>query len=183
MDHAVAEAATAWATIATAVASWALAAVTVGVVCAQIREAKRATGLQLFVLLTQDFQSPAMRSLRRAFATELLIARLHEPQRKPLADETVLEFFENLAHLTRDKVLERQIVWNYFSVTVDSYWHASQSFIGSLRVAEGDAELYVDLEWLAKELAAITSKRQQRGYQPPQAERVNDFLRSEQSLT
>ena len=76
MDHALAETATAWATIATAIASWALACVTVWMVRAQIREAKRATGLQLFVQLAQDFQSPAMRGLRRAFATELLIARL-----------------------------------------------------------------------------------------------------------
>lgn len=184
MSHEAAEVATAWATIATAIASWVLAGVTVWMVRAQTGEAKRATGLQLFAQVARDFQDPGIRNLRRAFATELLISRLHDPKRKPLADESVLEFFENLAHLTRDRVLDPRIVWNYFSVAVEGYWHASKDFVFALRAAEHDDELYSDLEWLATELATITSTRAHKeAPQSPAPERVNDYLRSEQALT
>ncbi|MBB6582226.1 hypothetical protein HXP36_10815 [Ralstonia solanacearum] len=153
-------------------------------VSAQIGEAKRATGLQLFTQLARDFQDPAMRGLRRVFASELLAARLHDPVRRPLADETVLEFFENLAHLTRDKVLDRRIVWNYFSVAVEGYWYAAKDYVIALRTTDRDSELYCDLEWLSTELTKITSKRtRQIVPRSPSPEKVNDFLRSEQSLT
>ncbi|HDR9483228.1 TPA: hypothetical protein QDC20_000327 [Burkholderia aenigmatica] len=184
MDHAAAEGATAWATIATAIASWLLAGVTMWMVRVQIGEAKRATGLQLFSQIVRDFQEPGMRSLRRAFATELLAARLHEPTRNPLTDESVLEFFENLAYLTRDRVLDRRIVWNYFSIAVEGYWHACRDFVFALRTAELDEDLYSDLEWLATEMASITLEHARRqALQSHTPERVNEYLRSEQALT
>ncbi|AVA38253.1 DUF4760 domain-containing protein [Cupriavidus metallidurans] len=187
MDHAWAESVSTYASVATAVASWVLAGVTVWMVRSQIGEAKRATGLQLFTQLARDFQDPAMRSLRRAFAAELLAARthgLHDQNLRPLADETVLEFFENLAHLTRDRVLERRIVRNYFSVAVVAYWRASKEYVMALRAFSRDTELYSDLEWLSAELSPITSMKS--GViipQTPSSQAINDFLRAEQSLT
>lgn len=108
----------------------------------------------------------------------------HEPQRKPLADETILEFFENLAHLTRDHVLNHHVVCNYFSVAIEGYWHASRDFVIVLRAAERDTELYSDLEWLATELASISAKRARRPVPLSRTrEKMNDYLRSEQALT
>ncbi|RQP38369.1 DUF4760 domain-containing protein [Burkholderia ubonensis] len=184
MDQSSAAIVTAWAAIVTAAATVAMAIITFGLVRAQIAEAKRSTGLQLFAQLTRDFQDPTMRGLRRAFATKLLSARLYPDQaEKPLTDETVLEFFEHLAHLTREQVLETRIVWNYFSVAVEGYWHAARDFVTDLRHRESDTELYCELEWLAEKFAQLTARRHGRSApERPSSDKINDYLRSEQTL-
>lgn len=168
----------------TAIGTWILAAITFWLVRGQIAESKRATGLQLFTQLTHDFQDPNMRVQRKNFASGLLYYRKKkQPALNPLNDETVLEFFENIAHLTKSGVLEKTIIWNYFSVAVEGYWYAVRDLITDLRKHEDDDDLYRDLEWLSEEFSMITAKRKGRdtSERPPQ-DKISSYLESEVCL-
>jgi hypothetical protein len=102
------------AEIFTALGTWVLVVITFCLVRGQITEAKSATGLQLFTQLAHDFQDASMRMQRMNFAVGLLYARQSkQPANGPLvtnllADETVLEFLENLAHPTRGEMIEKK---------------------------------------------------------------------------
>ena len=172
------------AEIYTALGTWALAAITFCLVRRQTTESKRATGLQLFTQITHDFQDPIMRKLRKQFAAGLLYYRQNkQPVLDPLADETVLEFLENIAHLTRSEVLEKTIIWNYFSVAIEGYWYAVRDLITDYRIKENDNDLYRDLEWLSEEFAKITAKRKGRdASERPTQKKIDGYLYSEMDL-
>lgn len=167
----------------TALGTWALVLATCWFMRSQLAEAKRATGLQLFAQLVQDYQRPEMRNLRRTFALQCKLAGGKSGVSLVCAtDETVLEFFENLAHLTLDKVLEEKVVWSYFSVAVEGYWHASQSMIEELRQREGDDKLYERMEALSNRFAALTEGARGKGIYFSTADRVQAYLDSEAAL-
>ena len=162
-----------------------LAAGTIYLVKSQIAEQKKATGLQLFVQLTHDFQVDDMRRLRTQFARALLAHRgSSQVDSDPLSDETVVEFFENLAHLTKSGILDLQMVWNYFSIAVECYWLAVRDLIGEMRRTEDeDLDLYRDWQWLAEEFLRLDGCRRSLSvpYEPSK-QRVEGYLQSEVKL-
>jgi hypothetical protein len=172
------------AEIFTALGTWVLACITFFLVRGQIKESERATGLQLFAQLTHDFQDPYMRQLRNDFSARLFFYReKREPVPDPLEDVTVLDFLENIAHLTKSEVLEKTIIWNYFSVAVEGYWYAVRDSIADLRKRENDDDLYRDLEWLSEAMSMISARRKGRdASERPTQEKIRDFLASEMKL-
>ncbi len=185
MDANTANALIAYGTWALALLNLALVGVTMSAAKRQTAEAKRATGLQLFAQLVREYQDPSMRALRRKFATRLLQARTfpHDPEVDPLTDESVLEFFENLANLTRTSVLENTVVWSYFSVAIDGYWHAVRDHVSALRQQEGEEDWYREFENLSEDFARMSAQRCGR-HDPkrPSPETVERYLRSETNL-
>jgi hypothetical protein len=170
----------------TATGTWALAIVTLLAVAIsfrfaqqQIKESKKSTGLQLFVQLTRDYQSPEMRELRKQFAAIILANRqpkAHHSPVSPLSDQTVLDFFENISHLTKDNVLEKKIVWNYFCDSILNYWHSISPYVTNMRNEINDQSLFEDFEWLCNEFIMLN-----KGIRPDD-NRLKNFLESEAYL-
>jgi hypothetical protein len=109
----------------------------------QNRAVKKLASMQMFLQLVQQYDSDEMRD-RRKLLSEFL-------QRNPTPtefDDSVLCFLETLAHMTRRKLLDQELVLTHFSIDICVYWSATENFIRELRERCGDKTLYEELEWL-----------------------------------
>jgi len=146
-----------------ALGTWILAIVTIVAVGRQVAASKNAAQQTLFVQLTREYQGSSMRLLRKNFAGWLhayLLDVARAPD--PLADETVLEFLENLGYLTRKDYLHIDFVWNYFSDTVIGFWNAARNPIAQRRADHSDPQLFSELEWLYGELLKFDAERSRK---------------------
>ena len=78
---------------------------------------------------------------------------LDNPNARDL-DDTVLVFFENLAYLTRKRVIDPDMVYNVFSIDVCNYWIAVKSYVEGLRKEANDGTLCEEMEELSKVMQA-----------------------------
>jgi hypothetical protein len=151
----------------------------------QLEAARRVAQLQLFVQLTERWNSNPMRALRRDFAARLIHSR--DPSGlnvDPLADETVMGFFELLGYLTHKDYLIRDLVWNYFSVELGGYWSAVKPHVVKARNDQADRQLYEELEWLFGLMIRLEPKRPGDGEreEPWSDEDIEAFLEGEVRL-
>ena len=173
---------TAWGTWALVVVTWVSIFVTIWFIRKQIRASKEASALQLFVQLTGEFQDQRMRHLRKTLA-RYLHARLADSATAidPLADDTVLQFFENIGYLTHIGFLDNNVIWNYFSHHICGYWTAAKPEIEALRRMPGNRDLYDEMEWLHNEMLRLDRIK---GHDRTEwlGDRTTRFLKLETSL-
>ncbi|MEI6232183.1 MAG: hypothetical protein WCT04_03975 [Planctomycetota bacterium] len=111
----------------------------------QNKIAKELACVQLFLQLTQQYDSDDMQRKRAALADALLA----NPKAVEI-DDTVLTFFENLAHLRRRGLLEDEMTWNFFSVDVIFFHAAADHYIASMRTKFNAQDLFVEFENLSR---------------------------------
>lgn len=171
-------------TLLTATGTIWLARETVSMAEATVAEARRATGFQLFHQQVEMYQSVEMRKLRQSLANALASYQLPGLPIDPVSeDSTVLDFFENLAHLIRNEAIDKNVAWNYFSDAVRCYWHACERAILPIRKTLQQPDLYEDFEWLSGEFAYLLQGGG-RGKQPKFATdgEAKRFLKAESKL-
>jgi hypothetical protein len=111
----------------------------------QNRAAKQLASLQLFLQLAGQWDSWDMHRKRAQLARTLLA------DRKALRlDDTVLVFFETLAHMVRRDLVDHDLVWTTFWVDVCSYWAAVDHYVCHARREFSDPTLFEEIEWLNK---------------------------------
>ena len=111
----------------------------------QNRNEKELACVQLFLQLTQQYDSEDMQRKRTALADALL----KNPGENEI-DDTVLTFFENVAHLKRRGLLEDEMTWNFFSVDVIFFYAAVDHYIRYMRTKFNAQDLFVEFENLSK---------------------------------
>lgn len=130
-----------------ALGTWAAVLCALVAVWLQNRSAKRLTCLQLFLQLAAQYDSDEMQRRRAQLSKKLL----QNPKTLDVED-TLLVFFENLALMSRLKLLDRRLVWNSFSVDVCSYWFALKHYVMHVRQVFKDDEFFCEFEELNKRL-------------------------------
>lgn len=111
----------------------------------QNKIARELACVQLFLQLTQQYDSEDMQRKR-----ELLASALLKNPNDCEIDDTVLTFFENLAHLCRRGLLEDEMTWNFFSVDVIFFHAAVVHYIQFMRAKFNALDLFVEFENLSK---------------------------------
>ncbi len=133
--------------------------------------------------LVNVFDSREWLGHRSRFAKMLLEDRSNIDLRR---DTPVAEFFEELAYMTRRKVLDKGMVWNSFFWPLEHYYPAltaSPSLIEKVRSDSHASTLYRELPWLYQELCAVCAKEEGWStYMPPNAEEIKQFLEVEIKL-
>ena len=99
----------------------------------------------MILQLAQQYDSLDMQRKRGALAEALL----NHPGEHDL-DDTVLMFFENLAHLRRRGLLEDEMTWNFISVDVIFFHAATEHYIRHMRSKFSAQHLFEEFENLAK---------------------------------
>lgn len=117
----------------------------------QNKNERELMSVQLFLQLAQQFDSAEMLLKREALAAALL----KNPKDTEI-DDTVLTFFENVAHLRRRRLLEDEMTWNFFSVDVIFLHNAAAHYIQHMRQKFNANDLFLEFENLSK---AWQSKR------------------------
>ena len=153
-----------------ALGTWAAVLCALFVVWSQNRSAQRLTCLQLFIQLAAQYGSAEMHDARRRIAKRLL----DDPKTLEVED-SLLIFFENLAILSRKRLLDRDLTWNTFVFDVPRYWHLLRHYVLHARAVTNTPALYEEFEHLAKELSS-------RAYSPlgtklPSLELTDESLR------
>lgn len=103
--------------------------VTVIVFIVESRRSRFARAIDILMQFDSRFDSPEFRGIRRCAAEFLLSGAKEEDRdgRQAIAD--VLNFFETVAFLYRNKVIEANMVWHTFASWLLPYWKASDSYL------------------------------------------------------
>jgi hypothetical protein len=180
---------TQWTQISAIAACIGVAVTSAGVIVALIFHSKNlkhtrlSTSAKMVSDLVSLFHSEEWLAHRSHFAKMLLQDR---SSIDPSGDSPVLEFFEELAYMTKRGILDKGMVWNSFFWVIERYYPAVTGPPNLLEKARLDSHsftLYRELIWLYKELSTLCAKEEGSSvYMPPNAEDVKHFLEGEIKL-
>ena len=143
------------------------------------------TSAALLSSFNASYDSAEMRAARKSFAEKLLDE--DKRQQIDLANsEKVLEFFEEIAYLTRRKVLDKGMVWNHFSWFLERYYQAvtkHPNVFERTRKEQQSSAIYQEIDWLYCELQKVDQKENKLSeYSALTEEQVKKFLLYESKL-
>lgn len=172
-------------------AAWGTALITlIGILVAlygvwwQVRKQRLMNSAAMITGLADRFTSEEWRSYRIHCASAIAARRRGE-EFDLSKDFPVLGFFENIGHLVRRRVLDREMIWNKFGWYIIRYHialSAGQSLIEQNRASEGDTTLWEEFDWLNGEMLRIYRKRGISIGQSTWDARIDELLRQESHL-
>lgn len=138
----------------------------------------------LLTTLSSTFESLEMRQRRATFA--LMLYTFDKREEIDLySTDSVLDFFEEVGHLVKRGVLDKEMAWNHFFWHLERYYQAVSSPVNLIRKARSKHKfptLYSEAEWLFNELKVFREKRGGKKYKAPSKEEVAEFLQNEVRL-
>lgn len=175
---------TAWSTFALAVSTFALAVFTLILVrttrqaaAQEIEDRKNVTRLELTLRLTREYDSAQFITIREKLGHHL--ANVGGPPDAWLAD-TLLDFFETMGHLAHRGLLDNELLWNDFSMSVLCYWNGLAGYVEKRRMQFRDEVVFGEAEWLYNFLQAEEQRRRQaRGAAAMPLQTCETFFRAE----
>jgi hypothetical protein len=159
-------------TIVMAVATWALAGITLWAVHKQGHDAAQLLSVQISNELDKQFDSVEFRSSRRQFAQALLTGK--EPP-----DYRVLDFLEKTALYVQHGAMDEDTAYSEFSYYVERYWPAAANLIKEFRQTERDPSYYSNLESWYGEIKKMNASRRRS---QPDANEIAAFVKEEAGL-
>jgi hypothetical protein len=129
-----------------AAAAWALAIGTVVLLWWQVRVSQRLNSANAVLTLRERFDSREFRRRRKTLSGRLLAGR-HDD----ITNLEVAAFFELIASMTHEGVLDRRLVWEAFGTWINGYYYALRNpvdVIGRARTALKDPLIMHEYEWL-----------------------------------
>ena len=124
------------------IAAWAglaSALVAIAAILVESRRARLATGVDLLMRLTNQFDSAEMRETRKRAAIGL---RSHAPDKA----NPIFDFFEMVGYFVKRGILDKEASWFMFGYWVCNYWSAASSHIRDAQAQ--DPTLWSDFEYL-----------------------------------
>jgi hypothetical protein len=167
------------------VTAWATAIgliITIVLFAKTMHEQREVTSATLMVSLADHWRSERMAAYRKRLAQDLLAA----PKKMP-SDSEVLDFFENIGHLTKRGYLDEKMVWNLFVWELSCYYKAvtgDQNLIEAERKRYGHQAIYSELEWLYHRFVEIDKQTNNNSQKPsklvePDKNDIDEFLNDE----
>ncbi len=135
------------------IATWATLFVALLIVWLQNRSNRKTMGLQLYNQLAAQWDSNEMQNRRSRLALRLL----RKPERIDIED-SILVFFENIGHLTRKGLLDKELIWNTYSIDIAHYWLACQAYVLHTRSQFKCEEMYKEFESLNRLMQDVTAE-------------------------
>jgi hypothetical protein len=142
---------TTWATL---VGTWILIVGTLSFAYWQMRQTQRINSAKTILDLRDRFDSPPMRAARRELSTQLLGPEVTTE----IENYDVGFFFQLMGSLTRERILDRRMVWNAFGPWVTGYYYSLTHPVDRFalwREQSHDPSVFLEFEWLAKEMARL----------------------------
>jgi hypothetical protein len=166
-------------TIAMAIASWVLNAISFWSILEQRSDARELLQSQIGAELDKEFDSAEIRRARRSLASQLL------HKKDDVSDYRVLDFFEKVGAYASQRRIDEDTVYESFSYYLERYWLASQGPIREFRKAEHDGTYYTGFEDLYNSTLSYDAKRHHkaRTQVAPSENEVKGFLEDEAALS
>ena len=166
-------------TIAMAIASWVLNAISFWSILEQRNDARDLLQSQIAAELDKEFDSAEIRRARRSLASQLLHKNVD------VSDYRVLDFFEKVGTYASQRRIDDNTVYESFSYYLERYWLASQGPIREFRKSERDETYYAGFEGLYNSTLSNDAKRHHRASTQvaPSDSEVKSFLEDEAALS
>ncbi len=168
---------TAWATVITvfiaAIAIW-----------LESRRTAISRGVDILMRYSSEFSSDEFLARRLRFA-KILKKKMEGKLNKKDQNELValatffLDHYEVIGFLLRKKILDRQLVYVYYSYTLVGYWRFLKEVIDTYKTDE--PTLWEDVEWLHDEFIKLYKKRMPTGVIELTDVKIKNFIETELS--
>lgn len=138
----------------------------------------------ILTTMSLAFETPDLLRRRRMSAMRLLDER-NRDQIDLCDSESVLDFLEQVAFLTRRGVLDLEMVWNNFSWHIERYYQAATSptdLIAKARNKHDSPSLYIEIEWLREKLGDIRQETAGEARKVLTPHQIKEFLIHETNL-
>ena len=170
-----------------AIGAWATVFATFVAILAILMEARRAAmgrGIDTLMKYSSEFSSDEFLDRRLMFARiakKKIERKLNKNEQNAfIAYATFfLDHYEIIGFLLRKKMLDKQLVYVYYSSTLFSYWRFFKEVIDIYRADE--PTLWEDVEWLYSELTKLFRKRVPTGNVELTDEKLKKFIATELS--
>ena len=162
----------------TALATFVMALVAVVAVYVEIRHTRFTVGTDIILRLDEKFHSEKYRKIRRNAATAFLDEKLGDKRWEK--GEDILNFFETVAILCRQKALDNNIVWDMFFYWMHRYYQCMEGHIKN--ICKNDPTMWENLISLHKHLVEIEKHRRHCSDVDVPENIMNDFLVAESKL-
>lgn len=144
------------------------------------------TSANLLTLFVAKYDSGEMKKARNKLAKRILDIRIKDDIDLGDDSEPILELFEEIAYLTRKKVLDAGMVWNHFFWSFERYYLAltvQVNLIDKTRIEQRSPTIYQEVDWLYEHLKKIEiSENRINDYAQPSEEQIVKFLKAESRL-
>jgi hypothetical protein len=170
-----------------AISTWATVITVLVAVTAIWVEARRTAisrGVDVLMKYSSEFSSDEFLARRLRFA-KILKKKMEEKLNKKEQNELValatffLDHYEIIGFLLRKKILDRQLVYVYYSYTLVGYWRFLKEVIDTYKT--DDPTLWEDVEWLYDEFIKLYKKRVPTGAASFADEKITNFIETELS--
>jgi hypothetical protein len=153
---------------------------TVGFLWRQLKDAKAATELNLYLQLVATWEAQPMCAIRSRVAATLL--RHHNPT--PYDIETILDHLEDVAYHVNVRNIGLNLAWHAFSYPVRCYWHELNNYVLTQRGVRMDRTLFVETEALNRTFDTEEHRRRELPAATvfPMTDELQAFLESEASI-
>ena len=121
------------------------------------RRSKFSRAIDILMQYDNKFDSPEFRATRRRAAEFLLSGGKSDDEEGRQAINDVLNFFENIAFLYDNNVVNAKMVWHTFASWFLPYWKTSETYIKESR--SYDSTSYENSDALFNKVLAIEKKR------------------------
>lgn len=138
----------------TVLGTWVLVVGTLTFAYWQMRQTQRINSAKTILELRDRFDSPEMRASRREISTRLLAGNVTEE----FDNYDVAFFFQLMGSLTRERILDRRMVWSAFGGWISGYYYSLThplDRVARWRSETHDPTIFLDFEWLSHEMRKI----------------------------
>lgn len=170
-----------------ALSAWATAITVLIAVIAIWLEARRTAvsrGVDILMKYSSEFSSDEFLTRRQRFA-KILKKKMKGKLTRKDQNELValatffLDHYEVIGFLLRKKILDKQLVYVYYSYTLIGYWRYLKEVIDTYK--KDEPTLWEDAEWLHHEFVKLYKKRVPAGAVELTDKKIKDFIETELS--
>lgn len=126
----------------------------------QIRFSLRQSRIEFLLKFDDTFSNKEFREARATAAKTLIKHRAGKKIDISYVDD-VLDFFEGIGLLVRERALIEKFVWHYFSYWLRRYFILCKTYIETIQQRPDERSRWKDLAWLHSRLLLIEKKENQ----------------------
>jgi ribosomal-protein-alanine N-acetyltransferase len=148
----------------------------------QIASARDVSAYQFLRSEDERFESPEM-VRKRSNLARVLITHPDEFEMIDECAEEVCDYFEALGLMLRKNITPKYFTWTMYYDYIAKYWSLLQGYVHWSRTERGDRTYYCEFQYLYDRMVKLQERiAKLKKFEPPTAEDLRPFLRSELQL-
>lgn len=137
--------------------------ITLYLIYRQLRVTRYSNMLDTLSRLDASWGSETMIKARHDVCTEYCDCQIVDTKKITHREGKILDFFEEIGIFLKLKVLDKNVIWESYSYSIDHYWQMLNPKMVEFRASTKDVSWYDNFDSLAVEMRKISKKRKATG--------------------